>query len=86
MDNRRLLVRETPGRFTLNRLDKLCKPAIRHFELVHIITVEEDAMDRLFVVIALIAPHGEFTGGNQHHGSTVFLGYLSRKLEGASWF
>ena len=31
-------------------------------------------MDRLLVVIALLAPHRELPGGHQHHGRPVFTG------------
>ena len=80
MDHRGLLIREAPRRFTLNCLDKLRKSAVRHFELIHIKTVEEGTMDRLLVVITLVAPHRELTGWNEHHGNTIFSGDFDGQL------
>jgi hypothetical protein len=43
-------------------------------------------MDRLLVVIALVASHRELASWNQHHGSTIFSGDLCGRLDSGRWF
>src|SRR5437870_10589712 len=44
-------------------------------------------MDRLLVVIALLAPHREFPGGYQHHGCPIVAGDRGReeRRAGGPW-
>src|SRR5688572_3874324 len=71
MHDGRLLIGESPRRFTLTRRHKLRKPSVRHFVSIEIKTVEIDAMDRLFVVIALDAAHRELPSRHEHHRRPV---------------
>jgi hypothetical protein len=42
-------------------------------------------MDRLLIVVTLVAAHREFTNRDKHHRNPVFPRDLSRKLD-CGWF
>src|SRR6185437_10218220 len=72
MDHGHLLVRKSPGRFTLDGLDILGESSVRHFEFVDVEGIEIHTVHRGFVFITLIASHHKLTGRHQHHWRTIF--------------
>src|SRR5690242_5988533 len=76
----RFFVGKPPGWLALNRFHEFGEPSVRHFEFIEIKTVEKHFVDRLLIVITLVASHRKFTDWNQHHGGTVPSYYLHGRL------